>query len=301
MNTISIVRLHGPANGVLAQGSPGNNTESIGRFWTTVAETFQESFFQIAAMADNVLAMAVILVVGFLAAKLLQKVTTALAHRLGLQRASDRSGLTESMRQVGIGRTVPAIIGLIVFWLLMSVAVMAAFKVLGLPAVSEAMRDVVAYIPKLLMAIVVVVIGLLVASFFRGVVATSADRIGVTYAEYLANGCYYILTLITFLAAAGHLGLQLELLEKLILMAFGALAVGLGLALGLGGREVVAGILAGYYVRQRFTAGDHVSVGGVEGTVREVGPMATVVETEEEGLMHRRSVPNSLMLKEAVR
>ena len=63
----------------------------------------------------------------------------------------------------------------------------------------------------------------------------------------------------------------------------------------------MAGILAGYYVRQRLQAGDHVTVGHLEGTVREVGPVATIIETDEDGLLNRHSVPNSKMLNEAVR
>jgi small-conductance mechanosensitive channel len=87
----------------------------------------------------------------------------------------------------------------------------------------------------------------------------------------------------------------------LILIAFGALAVGFGLAFGLGGRDVMAGILAGYYIRQRLHAGDHVTVGNMDGTVREVGPVATIIETDEDGLLNRRSVPNTKMLNEAIR
>jgi hypothetical protein len=110
-----------------------------------------------------------------------------------------------------------------------------------------------------------------------------------------------VLALITFLAAANHLGLQVELLEKLILIGFGGLAAGFALAFGLGGRDVMGGILSGYYLRQRFAAGDQVRLSDMEGTIREVGPVATVIETEEEGLLHRHSVPNTLMLKEAIR
>jgi small-conductance mechanosensitive channel len=95
--------------------------------------------------------------------------------------------------------------------------------------------------------------------------------------------------------------MNLELLENMILIAFGALAVGFALAFGLGGRDVIGGILAGYYVRQRLQAGDHVTVGNLEGTVREVGPVATVIETEEDNFINRRSIPNAKMLNEAVR
>ena len=163
------------------------------------------------------------------------------------------------------------------------------------------MQEIVHYIPKLLVATVVVVVGLLVATFLRGVVATSADRVGLSYAHHLANGCYYVFALLTFIAAFHQLGIEFALLEQLILIAFGAVAVGFGLAFGLGGRDVMAGILSGYYVRQRLHAGDHVTLGNMEGTVREVGPVATIIETEEHGLLNRRSVPNTKMLNEAVR
>jgi small-conductance mechanosensitive channel len=95
--------------------------------------------------------------------------------------------------------------------------------------------------------------------------------------------------------------MNLELLENMILIAFGALAVGFALAFGLGGRDVIGGILAGYYVRQRLQSGDRVTVGTLEGTVREVGPVATVIETEEDNFINRRSIPNAKMLNEAVR
>jgi small-conductance mechanosensitive channel len=145
------------------------------------------------------------------------------------------------------------------------------------------------------------VVGLLAATFLRGVVATSADRVGLSYAEYLAAGCYWVLSLLTFIAAFNQLGIQFALLEKLILIGSAGLAAGFALAFGLGGRDVMAGILSGYYVRQRLQAGDTVSVAGFQGTVREVGPVATIIETRENGLVSRHSVPNSKMLQEAVR
>ncbi len=107
--------------------------------------------------------------------------------------------------------------------------------------------------------------------------------------------------MLTFYTALTQLGMDLELLKNLILIGFGATAIGFGLAFGLGGKEVIGGILAGYYVRQRLQAGDHVVIGRLEGTVREVGPVATVIETDEDGLLNRHSVPNTRMLNEAIR
>jgi small-conductance mechanosensitive channel len=252
-------------------------------------------------LAPKVLAMLVVLVVGYIIARLLAKVFTKLSEGFGLQVAAERSGLAESMQHMGIRRSVPAIVGTLVFWLLMCLFITAAFNILGLEQLSTAMGSVVNYIPSLLVATVVIVVGLLAASFLRAVVATSADRVGITYAEHLANGCYYVLALLTFMLAFNQLGLNFKLLDNLILIACGGLALGFALALGFGGRDVMAGILAGYYLRQRLAAGDHVQVASMEGTVREVGPVATVIETEEAGLVNRHTVPNIKMLNEAVR
>jgi small-conductance mechanosensitive channel len=205
------------------------------------------------------------------------------------------------MKQVGVERTVPEIIGTIVFWLLLCVFLVASFDILELRAVTAAIENVVAYIPKLLVATFVVVLGLLLAAFLKGLIAASADRVGVTYAPQLASACYWVMALMTFIAAFSQLKIEFPLLNQAILIGFAAIALALGLSFGLGGRDVMAGILAGYYVRQRLHTGDYVSVAGFEGRVREVGPVATVIETEEGGLMHRHSIPNTMMLNDAVR
>ncbi len=274
--------------------------ETVQTWQQVFVTSFQDAFRQIIELAPNVIAMLVVISLGYVVARVVARIVTAISEAIGLQSAAERSGLAQSMKQVGIDRSVSWIVSRIVFWLLMCVFLTAAFNILGLETVSAAMEQVVGYIPRLLVATVVVVIGLLVATFLRGVIATSADRIGVSYAERLANGCYYVLAMMTFIAAFQQLGFQFELLNDLILIAFGALALGSGLALGLGSRDVVGGIMAGYYTRQRLQAGDHVSVAGIEGTVREVGPVATIIETDEAGLLNRRSVPNTTMLSEAI-
>jgi hypothetical protein len=285
----------------VAEQTTATVKETFNSSWDAVAQSFTEAWHQTIAVAPKAVAMVIVIALGYVIARFVGRAATTLSEKLGLQTAADQSGLADSMSRMGIQRNVPGIIGTIVFWLLMLVFLMAGFNILGLPAVSDAMEVVVNYIPNLLVATVVIVVGLLVATFLRGVVATSADRVGLSYAEYLANGCYYVFALLTFIAAFNQLGVRFELLNNLILIAFGAVALGFGLAFGFGGRDVMAGILAGYYVRQRLHAGDHVTLGHMEGTVREVGPVATIIETDEDGLLNRHSVPNTKMLNEAVR
>jgi hypothetical protein len=280
-------------------GQTAAETVNVSR--QALVDSFTQAWGQVIMLAPKLVAMVSVLVIGYVVARWVGGIIAVIAEKIGLQTAAEKSGLARSMHDVGIRRPVPAIVGGLVFWLLMCVFVMAGFNILGLESVTSAMSEVVNYIPRLLVATVVVVIGLLAATFLRGVVATSADRVGLSYAEYLAGGCYWVLSILTFIAAFNQLGIQFALLEKLILIGSAGLAAGFALSFGLGGRDVMAGILAGYYVRQRLQSGDTVSVAGLQGTVREVGPVATIIETREGGLVSRHSVPNSKMLLEAVR
>jgi hypothetical protein len=291
---------------ILAQGTtPTTVTLNLPQTFddskTALEHSFTDAWHKIVSYTPNLLAAIVVLVVGYFVAKIVAHAITVVCERAGLQKAAERSGLWESMTHMNIKRNVPAIVGTIVFWGLMLVFLMAGFSILNISQVSGAIDRVVEYIPNVLVATVMVVIGLLVAGFLRGVIATSADRVGVSYAEQLANGCYYVMGLMVFMAAFAQLKIEFALLNYAVLIVFGGLSLGFGLALGLGGRDVMAGILAGYYVRQRLQSGDHVTIGHMEGTVREVGPTATIIETEEEGLLNRHSVPNYKMLNEAVR
>jgi small-conductance mechanosensitive channel len=275
---------------VLGQTAAETARETVNVSRQALVDSFTQAWTQVIMIAPKLVAMVAVLVVGYVLARWVGGLIAVISEKIGLQTAAEKSGLAQSMHDVGIRRPVPAIVGGLTFWLLMSVFVMAAFSILGLESVSLAMKEVVNYIPKVLVATVVVVVGLLAATFVRGVVA-----------EYLAGGCYWVLSILTFIAAFNQLGIQFALLEKLILIGSAGLAAGFALAFGLGGRDVMSGILSGYYVRQRLQAGDTVSVAGFEGTVREVGPVATIIETRDGGRLSRHSIPNSRMLQEAVR
>jgi small-conductance mechanosensitive channel len=263
--------------------------------------TFDGLYDQTMNWVPNAIVAVLVLLVGYVIARLVAKLVTTLGEKLNLQYAAERGGLVESLKQIGIKRSVPAIFGTVVFWALIVLFVMSAANAVGFTEISKAMDAVFGYMPNVLGALVIVVVGLLAASFLRGVVAASADRVGVSHASGLANAAYYAVVLVTLLAAFQKISIQFELLNQAILIVLGGMALAFGLAVGLGGRDVVGGILAGYYLRQRLQAGDFVSVGTLEGRVRDVGPVATIVETEEGGLMNRRSVPNTKMLHEAVR
>ena len=246
--------------------------------------------------------MLVVLVVGYIIARLVARVLTALSEKLGLQIAAERSGLAESMQHMGIKRNVPAIVGTIVFWLLMCVFVMAAFSILGLAeAVGRHGHRWRTTFPSCWWPRCWWSSACWWPASCGAWWPPAPTALGICYAEHLANACYYALAVLTFIAAFDQLGIHFELLDNLILIAFGGLALGFGLSFGLGGREVMAGILAGYYLRQRLKPATTSKWPAWRAPSARSAPWPPSSKPTRAGLINRHTVPNTKMLNEAVR
>ena len=125
--------------------------------------------------------------------------------------------------------------------------------------------------------------------------------LGIPRTKPLASMVLYFILLTAIVAALNQLGIAVSIVQRILAIAFAGFAMTAALALGLGSKDVVSGFVAGHFLRQRIQVGDNVQVGELQGRVREIGSVATIVETEEEGLAHRHSVPNVRMLNEAIR
>ena len=101
--------------------------------------SFENSFNQVADKSANVVGAVILLIVGYIVAKILDRIVSTLSDTIGLQTAAERSGLLTSMKQVGIKHSVSSILGRITFWLTMCVFLSAAFSVLDLSTLSAAM------------------------------------------------------------------------------------------------------------------------------------------------------------------
>lgn len=256
--------------------------------------SLQQSFVN---YLPNLISFLLVLLIGSAITWVLAKVALLVCEKTGLQHAAEQSGLAESMRDAGITRTLPQIVAQVVFWLLMTLTLMLAVKQLNIQDFDVTIQQILAFFPRLIVSLLILVLGLLLGKFLRGVIATGADRMGLNYAQSLANVVYCAFVLVLLHQISSQLGLELKLFTDLILIVFGGLMLGLGLAVGLGGKDVISGILAGYYVRKRFQAGDRVTIGDIAGTIREVGPVSTVLDVPGA----QRIVPNTKMLHEAVR
>jgi hypothetical protein len=126
------------------------------------------------------------------------------------------------------------------YWFIMILVIIAALDALGLPIVSDLLNSIFLYIPNVVAAIIVLILGFLVGNLLSAVVRTAASNAGLKNAEGLGTIALYAIVFFSAAIAMIQLGIGEEIITAAFGIAFGAAALALAIAFGLGGREVAA-------------------------------------------------------------
>jgi hypothetical protein len=204
------------------------------------------------AAIPRVLGFIVIVVIGWIVSALLAKAIAVLLRKVRFNHLAERSGFADFVSKTGATTDSAGMIAAISKWFVRLIALVVAFDALGLPAVSEVLRDLLLWLPNLAVALVVLVIGGLAANavskLVRGATA-EADLDNPDFLAKLAAGAVWTFAVVV---AVNQIGVATTLVNTLFMAVVGALALGLGLAFGLGGRETAEQIVRDWY--RKFNA-----------------------------------------------
>ena len=216
------------------------------------------------AAIPQVIGALLILIIGWIIASIVARILQEVLARAGVDRLFAEHG-----RPVYGARSTelrPSVVASeIVKWIIRFVFLVAAANVLGMPQVSVLLNQVLLWLPNLLVAAVILLAAPLLARFVRGLIEVGAGQMGFTNASILGRLAEVAIVAFAVLIAINQLGIAADLINILFVGVVAALAIAIGLAFGLGGRDVAAEITRGWYedmqaaaskVREAAAAGD---------------------------------------------
>jgi hypothetical protein len=203
----------------------------------------------------KIIGFAVIVIAGWFIASLIERGLAAILRSIRFNDLATRAGLTDFVQKMGMNNDASGLIGLVVKWFIRLIALVVAFDALGLPAVSEVLRQLLLWLPNVVVAMVVLVIGGLAARALSNVVRGAAAEAGLSNTNFLAKTSAIIVWAFAIVVAVNQLGIATELVNTLFMAVVGAIALGMGLAFGLGGRETAGEILRKWYSKAQEKSG----------------------------------------------
>jgi len=201
------------------------------------------------AAIPRVLGFAVILIAGWFIATLIGKGIHKLLQAIGFNRFAERAGLADFVTKTGAKTDAAGMIAGIAKWFVRLIALVVAFDALGLPAVSDVLRQLLLWLPNLVVALVALVIGGIAANALAGLVRGASARAGLERPDFLARVAKTAVWAFAIVVAVNQIGIATALVNTLFMAAVFAVALGVGLAFGLGGRETAGLIVRRWYER----------------------------------------------------
>ncbi len=212
---------------------------------TTVFEPVESMWMSIMGFLPTLISVIVILIVGWLLAALAQKIITRFFKLARLDSVSEKIGIANILTKGDINYTLSEIIGVMVYWLLMLVVFLMAVNALQLEVASQLLSQVILYVPNVIASVFILVLGIFFASVLANTVRTTAANAGIQQARSLGQFVQVIIVVFTIIEALNQLKIDTSIIQLLIKAILAAFALGVGLAIGLGCKD-----MAGRYVAE---------------------------------------------------
>jgi hypothetical protein len=199
------------------------------------------------AAVPKIIGFLAILIIGWLIASAIAGAVSALLRTVKFNEVARRSGFSGFVEKMGIRKDASAFLADLIKWFVRLIVLVSAFDALGLPAVSQVLQQLLLWLPNLVVALVILVLAGLAANGLAGLVRGATTQAGLANASVLATIARVAVWCFAIVVAVNQIGIATTLVNTLFMGLTGALALALGLAFGLGGRETAADIVSSWY------------------------------------------------------
>ena len=224
-------------------------------------QPLQDAISVFLSYIPQIIGAIIILIVGYIIGKALQALITRILRGVGFEDWMERGGVKQFFDRAQTNHTPSSILGIVVFWFVFIIAITMAADTLGIRQISGFLNQLIAFIPSIFVAILILFLAALLANFLAGIVR------GATGSGILASVVQYGVIVYAVFVALTQLGIAVTLTAPTFLIVLGAVALAAAIAFGIGGREVARDIVEkAYNRRQQVTGTGSSSAAGQRGS-----------------------------------
>ncbi len=256
------------------------------QFWDALKDGVLKQLLEKFSDAIPKIAMALlILLIGRLIANLARKIVRGILVALQIDRLTEQLNDIDLVQRSGTRIELSGVLSSMVYYVLMLGFIIFATDLLGIPAITAMVRDVIDYLPALFSALIMFLLGLYLADIIKKVVFTTLRSMGVASAKMIASGVFYFLFLVMAVSALAQAKINTSFIASSLTVLIGAGALAFAFGYGLASRDLVSSYMAGFYNRNKVRLGDDVRIIGVRGKVVLLDATSMILQTPERAIV----------------
>lgn len=197
----------------------------------------------------------IILIAGWLLAKFIKVVVVKGLQAINFQVLTEKAGIDGFLQQGGIKTGMAGVLGILGYWLVILLTLMVAFNGLGLTYITDLVSRIVLFIPKVIVAVLILAIGLYFARFIAQAVSTYGKNVGMEDAELLGRISQYAIMVFVVLIALDQVNVVTDIIRQAFLILLAGVVLALALAFGIGGQKAAGDLLQRWWPK-KWSSGD---------------------------------------------
>jgi small-conductance mechanosensitive channel len=206
-------------------------------------EALQSVWKGILMFLPKLIGAIIVFVIGWFVALGVGRLITEILKRIKLDRFFEKAGWKEALEKAEIKVTVSGFIGEICKWILVIVFLLAAVEILGLEEFAEFLRQIILWLPNLIVAVAIFIVAVIVAELLEKIIKASVKKMEISYVGFFGGLVKWAIYIFAGLAILYQLGVAKEIVNALIFGIIATLSLALGLAFGLGGKDAAAKLI----------------------------------------------------------
>jgi hypothetical protein len=244
-------------------------------------QTFQNLITQFSEFTSNFIGALVIVLVGWITAKVSSIVLKNIFSRFGIDKLGEKINDIDAIRKLKVEIKLSKIVSKVVYLFILLFFLISAADTLGVPAISNMFAMIVEYIPKIVSAAVMILAGLLLADVLKNLVVGICLSFNVASSKLIGIGVFFFIVVVSVIAALGQAGINTTLLESSFNIFIAGIVLAFSIGYGFASREILLNIISSFYSRHKYKEGQILEIEGIKGEVVAIDNTSITLETGE--------------------
>ncbi|HOJ90480.1 MAG TPA: hypothetical protein PK622_12950 [Saprospiraceae bacterium] len=215
--------------------------------WDEIVNSSVNSINSIGFFIPQLINAFLILIIGWVVAKIIQWIVWRLSHAFGIDNLAKKSGVHTFLEKRGIKKGFSGILSSICFWAIILIVLVGFFNSLGFQIVSDLLNQIILFIPNLLIACVVIILGFYLAEFISSLVVSSLEENNFENPSLVGKLVFYSISFFTIAIALTQIGIGEGIISNLVSIFFGSVGLAFAIAFGFGGQKWAESIIKKYF------------------------------------------------------
>lgn len=270
-----------------------NDVKDVGNI---IVQSLQSFFTAMIEFMPRLIGAIILLIVGWLIAKIISTVVKRSLVAIGAQTLFDKMGTLPLLDSPNFKIDGPNIISKVIYWVIFSGFLMAFFNTLGLQEVTEGIKVIIAYLPKLITALIIFVVGLWLGSVVKTTIYSALHSLDLSSAKIISNLVFGLVIIFVAITALTQAGIDTSPITTNLATLIAAVGIGFAIAFGLGAKDILRDMLSASYSKNNFAEGDLIRIMDIEGTITKLDNVSCVIQSGSKEVV----IPASKLLTETV-